>query len=795
MKILASEYGYIYDNAIKQTTLTERDISIRQLADYCCNGYVLRAGLFPQGSSFKKADCQSVGVIAVDFKETDIDPDAACGCMNKNSLPPTFYHYLRSQDPALIPRTADSYAHITADTDKFCCQGYAAKLNYRLIWVLEDQITAKEAKAFTNYLVNLLPSCDRSCMNVGRLLCGGLTEAVIVSDQPTPLSSLGWIEVADKIKREVAAQAIRTAKNGCTHYYIDQERPQNVTVTANWRDILHGNCRLWDKWVCQEHMTYNERLALWSNLRYLRDRDGKFILDDILRFFDPSKWTEEDDISADKIRKQLFNKTLRPMPIVDVNGKMMTVPQALESNVSLPLVLDKSDYITVDELDEWMDANFEHALEDNKFVYFQSQTGSGKTERVIEYYSKLNAQGALGKQVYAVPNHKLANEVEARMIAFDESLPVYRVERIAFYSDEDLQRLKVGIPAKTKDLRRNKIIKKLFDGSCGIFILTHSMLLQLEGLLKSVDRVIIDENIEEALVYNISITKSEAASLTPFCGFSDINASNIREAVMDIKNDHLDDYLANGVLVDGLFRIIIANIVKDTADGGIRAVVKSPFISDIVYNDTPVALLTATPMSERIKAYYGIDFTVIEAPRAKNTGKVIQYCGISGARGNNNSKLPSYVSFVDESLPDGVKENAVLISFKDSREIWEAAGFKVADIDGNEVHLKNSAGLDCFKGRDMIVVGKFDLPEEYYRNLWEDTGNKGKLSRQNRIIDYNGIRQKVYIWEQPSLQLQQLQYMEYVTAQAVGRSRCLRHPNNVYLFSDFIIKDTDIVYR
>ena len=795
MEIIISNLGGNPESGKRPREYSRLDLAVKDFADCCCNGYAFRAGLFPQGASFAKKNCDFVNMIAFDFLEVDTLPTDMCSFAASLGLRPTMYCYLQRQDPSLtaVPNDCE---YISSGNMCFGDMEYAAKQSYRLIWVLERPIPAKEARAFTNVLVSHFPQCDKSSLDVSRLLFGGFTTAVVLDDTPVPLSSLGWIEVASKIERGVSAYCIREAVSGCAHYYLDQERPRNVlNVSMRKLEVLNGHCELWDRWVRQEHMGYNERLMLWSNLRYLRDGNRNLLVNDMLRFFDPSKWTEEDNISPDKIRKHFQDTNLRPMPIVDVDGEMMTVPQVLESGASLPLVLDKSDYVSIDELDSWMDGNFESALEDNRFVYFQSQTGSGKTERVIRYYSKLNGEGRLGKQVYAVPNHKLASEVESRMVTFDESLPVYRVERVAFYSDEDLQRLKVGIPAKARNSRRSEIIKKLFDSSCGVFILTHSMLLQLEGLLGSVDRVIIDENIEEALVYNISMTKSEAASLVPFCGFDHIDAGNVKEAITDIKSNHLEDYLDNGVLIDGLFRMIMANIVKDTQDGGIRAVVKSPFISDIVYNDTPVALLTATPMSERIKAYYGVDFTVIEAPRAKNTGKVTQYCGISGARGNNNSKLPSYVSFVDEVLPKGVKDTAVLISFKDSREIWEAAGFTVADVDGNEVHLKNNAGLDCFKGGDLIVVGKFDLPEEYYRNLWEDTGNKGKLSRQNRVIDYNGVRQKVYVWEQPSLRLQQLQYMEYVTAQAVGRSRCLRYPNNVYLFSDFIIRDADVVYR
>ena len=36
--------------------------------------------------------------------------------------------------------------------------------------------------------------------------------------------------------------------------------------------------------------------------------------------------------------------------------------------------------------------------------------------------------------------------------------------------------------------------------------------------------------------------------------------------------------------------------------------------------------------------------------------------------------------------------------------------------------------------------------------------------------------------------------MEYKTAQSVGRARTLRTDATVYLFSNFVIRDTDVVY-
>lgn len=115
-------------------------------------------------------------------------------------------------------------------------------------------------------------------------------------------------------------------------------------------------------------------------------------------------------------------------------------------------------------------------------------------------------------------------------------------------------------------------------------------------------------------------------------------------------------------------------------------------------------------------------------------------------------------------------------------------------MEGREIHLKNNAGLDFLKGKDLIVVGKFDLPESYYQRVWEDMGNDSKVTKNNCSIYYNNILQHLYLFEDEELRAQQLEYMEYTTAQAVGRARSLRTDATVYVFSNYVIKDTDIVY-
>ena len=141
------------------------------------------------------------------------------------------------------------------------------------------------------------------------------------------------------------------------------------------------------------------------------------------------------------------------------------------------------------------------------FTYFKSQTASGKTKRIIDALVKDSF--FINKVIYAVPTHVLAQEIEERLNATVEAsgvdLPIYRVPQRE-YTSLDLLLLKLGLPAQMKDENRSAAIEKLFDGETrGVFIITHSLLVNLKGNLP-VDKIIVDENIEDALITNVKIT-------------------------------------------------------------------------------------------------------------------------------------------------------------------------------------------------------------------------------------------------------------------------------------------------
>ena len=105
----------------------------------------------------------------------------------------------------------------------------------------------------------------------------------------------------------------------------------------------------------------------------------------------------------------------------------------------------------------------------------------------------------------------------------------------------------------------------------------------------------------------------------------------------------------------------------------------------------------------------------------------------------------------------------------------------------------NNAGLDCFKGKKIIIPGKFDYDEDWYLDLFYDTHDIDvKPQKKNQVIELNGFTQKLFLWEDEDLRAVQIQNIQLAIEQTCGRARALREAGaTVYLFSNFVVGDVD----
>lgn len=771
------------------------EVSVSEMANLISEGRAWRAGIYPEGTgSFKKGEVLGSTVIALDFDNCEFEPEEVCDYATEVGLIPNLYYY--------------SYS-----------QGIKPNNNFRIVWLLENMIKKNE---YENIYVALLDifkkfNPDISTKDCSRLWFGSNSAAIIINSELTSLASIGWATVQEKIKLGGTANKIIKGKKDCIINYTELPMPEAITVGCNWWEKLRVRCSLWDKYERGEYLNYNQRLTLFTNLKFLKyGITAKSIVQDILNFYNPETYNGH-TFDEQQLRSMLRDRTLKPLPIVLNGSEKLTVPEFFSQEKDKKARLNSIVKCSLKELDAWMDENVPKFLSSDGISYLKSQTASGKTERIIRYL--INQDLTKKKIIYCAPTHNCLREFKERFEAAAknvfETKPLYLMPKCDLSAADKLL-LQLGLPKKTRNLERSNLIQKMLDEKeVGLFLITHSLLVNLSEI--NADLIIVDENIEDALLRetklsNVGINalvayltenktsvRDLADSLETYARGDEIDLTVLRNAADELEQN-IDSYINScpaSLMLSGLFNVRKSNGMISQLNGKkcIRILNKSPLIEKALKNNIPIKLFSATPKSKRLDIYYETEIEIIIAPVAKNEGEVIQYRSKSGAKGRNFSKLPELSKYIKDKLTSEQIEESILISFKGSEDFWKEEGFNVATIEEEVIHLMNNAGLDYFKGKKIIIPGKFDYDEDWYLDLYYDTHEEDIIpKRQNQVIELNGFTQKLYLWEDEDLRNIQIQNIQLAIEQTCGRARALREVGaTVYLFSNFIIGDVDKV--
>ena len=848
-KPTANDIRFIWS---REDAYEKKELSVREFAEMCGKGHTWRAALYKGESEyFRKSDADCITAIALDIDNSEVNPYEIAAFAASVGLPVNFIYPSLRQEPTHWYDSLAKSARVSVATNRYINSTYAetrifstpglpltfeveegyystgshyltnfkkGSLNYRLVWVLDEPLNVKQYEEIVTTLIHdtfkdFNP--DAACIDLSRMFFGGILGSIVFSEEPTSLLSLGWMKVLEKSKTISRTRDVFRAKKSIVTIYKDEcEVPERVNVGDRWWEQLRNHCPLWDAYESGEHVHYNQRLTLFTNLKYLQHeyRDGSIIAD-VAQFFNEDTY-KDSSFDMSQLEKIMRDKTLAPVPIARTSdGRLVTIPEFFRIEQGLPFTKNKDSAIKVKELDEWMKREVPRVLDAPHNTYFKSQTGSGKTEHIISYLSRYNLFSK--KVIYAAPTHQGLREFEERFREVS-SQPVYRVPEQTF-SEKDVLRMRLGLAKETKNPEHRQFINKLLSKDGGLYLITHSLLTNLTRI--EADLIVVDENIESALVRESIVTINDLNDLRLYVPANlrgDIDslidtiqsASNgdtidfcaLRSNVFPYLKKHLDEYLEDKDVYDipaGLFDYDCADGYRtiDKKRPCVRLVERSPLIEGVMCTATPIKLFSATPMNKYLSGYYqNFPYEFVEAPYCRNTGRIIQYRGISGARGIQNDKIPEQIKYIRRKLPQEVIDNSLLISFKDTAAEWDRAGFNVAYVDGKQTHFMNNAGLDCFKGMNLIVAGKFDKPDDYYLHIWDDIGDGTTPTKQNVRLNINGFTQTLYLWDKPVLRDIQIQNINYTLEQTVGRARVLRKDATVYVFSNFIINDTDEVF-
>lgn len=789
--------------------------NVEDVARLIGEGRAWRAGLYETNTdSFKKANVKAAQIIALDFDSCEQEPQAIVDYATSIGISPSAWYY--------------SYS-----------QGIKAGYNFRVLWILEEPIKAIQYETIYKAMLEQFSQYnpDSSTKDASRLWFGGNRGVNVLSHKPMPLSVIGWLGVAEKVKEGQAIQKARKAVKGCENKFFEGQQaedlePLYMTQGRRWWEELRFKCWLWDRWENGMYLNYNQRLTLFTNLKCIKYADNNLsVLKQILEIYERFKGVYEGHTcNEEQIRSMFLNTTLHAMGIVKVNGEEnpITVKEYLKR--SPHEVINTIEKISLEELDKLLREEMPRLLNDKGIIYIKSQPASGKTYHVIQWLIQQDLSKK--KIIYSAPRYTNMDEfVERFTAAFNEAqagkpMPKQAEDYIkqiprGKYTSADLLLMEMGFPAATKQDERFKAIQEMLDAeSKGLFVCSHQCIAHLREC--NADYIIIDENIEEALFNVVELDEVGLGGLIPFVE-NEAKQQIILEIINSIKTKQRgeiisieplkkalekfdwESYFNSKNKVAGIGKILEPNkeppmIGSSKGNVTIRITTKSTLIDNALAKEIPIKLLSATPKSVMLSKIYNTNaIELYEFPLARNEGQIIQFMGISGAKGVNNSKIDELIKYVKMKIPEEEQKTAYVLSFKDSIAQWKAAGFnipyKIENGERKDIHLANNAGLDLLKGETVIVAGKFDNNDDFYINRYYDMfpDSKTPPKRVMKTIKIAERIRSLYLWDNDILQDLQIETIKLYLEQSAGRARALREQGaKVYLFANFPIEDADI---
>lgn len=617
-----------------------------------------------------------------------------------------------------------------------------------------------------------------------------------------------------------------------------------------WHDKLLRISRLYKDFCSGVPLPYMRRFFLFLNLNRVSGGESKMreVLIEHNTAYEHEFSHYGNQIS--KWKRHLYN----PMRLGRINytehyddwlarsGASTLVEALSDAYHYLPKHIPEPDTsIPANEAHDILKAHFYRCLDedDNKVYGIKAGVGVGKTEIYVNYdYSRFN------KVLIVVPTHQLAKEVESRMTAsgINSGNIVRRPQRPEIpdvaVSTNYKKWLKMGAYVKseqvyheyfrthpTEEYQRYKEAEAQAH-SKKITISTHSHALYTHHY-DDYDLVIIDEDIMNNFIEIKSVKYSDLKLFFDNCNndqMQEIGATvmqqvdEARQERLSMSDSMQDHVFSTTYHLDGLPEYDISamefddTILENLPDAEVLHFMQSKAYcingennhangNSIFYSVVrpfnfrcKAVILSATLSEETFRKYYEgvreVEYFVTD--RVKNIGPVKQDLRYSCSSKKLENCHKQIIQYVKDNVTDW---NAYkVITFRKYVEKFRANGFQIAcDEDGNDIYFGNLMGIDNLKGENLLVIGKYSPPEQYYR-LYADALDYD-TSRSVQTVCNATINQhetKLYQFTDDTLARLQREKIEAEMTQAIGRARTARTNATVYVFCDMPLDIADI---
>ena len=779
-----------------------RQASIAEAYTYITEGRCWRAGILKEGAKgLTKDNFKSSHIFALDFDKCELLPDEIAEYCESISIPLNFWYWSFSQ-------------------------GKKPKNNFRVVWVFDSEISAEQYEELYKAVLQdqMFKDADKATKDISRLWFGTDKGGSLLSEEPIKYSNFDIFVRTEEVSEKAGEKRTRFYQGKTAQDFIMEKED------FDWDNYLCGVCDLWDSWRQKKYLHYSQRLLLFTELKCLKYAEGLkiSILDKVMSYYDAELY-KGSKCSVYEISYFMSSKTSDKVgnPIVNFNGNRYTISEYFNSGVYLEKIKNHAgERQSREQLQEQADRIIPEVLAADGINYVECQTEAGKTERIIRFLCGIDF--SQDKIIYSVPTYKLINEFIDRLRKAGFNMDYIHYPRKVDYNEEDLALLDAGFPDSVKMtpemLERKKELQKINDKDVkGLFLITHSCLIHLRAF--DVSEVIIDENIEDLVIDRKQIPLARLYGLKAF--LTTTESKTELDKLCNIIDEKDPQEEITGIDRDKIFKgIDIGRLIHSNAfrndEGTMYPIGKFKFADKIsigadrfgnkyLYFETmsklfplaiekgiKVKLFTGTPKIEQLKTGLPPEIAdiiianKIVIMRARPLGHIKQFARFKGSK-TSLSRDKVWTDIEKELEKQGVDwRNTNTLTLKSYVKKASDEGFKIPKtIDGEIMYIENCAGLDCLKGQDLIVIGKADMPKENYLDM---TGGKIKdksTTTRARIIEGVPGTHKIYGFNNNELWELQANQIRLFTEQAVARARTLWNDVNVYVFSDYPVRDTE----
>ena len=330
-------------------------------------------------------------------------------------------------------------------------------------------------------------------------------------------------------------------------------------------------------------------------------------------------------------------------------------------------------------------------------------------------------------------------------------------------------------------------MKKQFDGSKCI-VTTHALFLGLEECVLHQYEIIVDEDILMTIFKNnSSITFEElreakkhgqlgAQCMRRICDLMDSQDGSVHK----LKKIELDTSTIDNIYEQNLkiYGSLVDFLQADSYHVDLQAE-KIDFFNARNIPYVKMTVVSATPVEELYRVFTeGRYINVYEVPIAKYKGKLKQYTAHSLSRSNMDQigtvRLKEGINNVTQN------SKIANITFKKFSE-------------GSAYYYGNTEGLNMYKGKDLAVIGTPHNIPFIYKLLGKYLGFAAEENLCQRFVEHNGYQFKFMTYADEKMRMLQFYFIESTLEQTVGRARLLRFDCTVYLFSNFPLRQAEII--